>query len=132
MRNPSFQFRCSSRQHRGFTLVEICFVLGLTAIIMGIGVPRYMRSVDRYRANAAARRIAADLSYAQAQARTTGASQTFQISSSGKSYQMTNMTDLRGKTGTYVVDLSAEPYRIGTLDVDWSGSKTITFDAYGQ
>ena len=58
---------CSARG--GFSLFELLIAMSVIAIIAAVAVPRYASSVGRYRAESAARRVAADLTLAQAKAR---------------------------------------------------------------
>jgi prepilin-type N-terminal cleavage/methylation domain-containing protein len=53
----------SSSQPRGFTLIEIMFVIGLWAVIAGIAIPQVLVAVDRQKAWAAARYLAARRSH---------------------------------------------------------------------
>src|SRR5690606_27031377 len=55
---------------RGFSLLELVMVLTIIAILAAIATPRYANAMARYRADLAARRIAADLLLAQRLART--------------------------------------------------------------
>jgi prepilin-type N-terminal cleavage/methylation domain-containing protein len=58
---------------RGFTLVEIMFVIGLWAVIAGIAVPQVFVAVDRQKAWAAARYLAARMAMARSYAVTRSA-----------------------------------------------------------
>src|SRR5947209_10986433 len=59
------------RRCRAYSLVELVLVLVTLAIMWGIAAPRYANSMSRYRAEAAARRIASDFALARAQAKQT-------------------------------------------------------------
>ena len=63
--------KCNFRATRGFTLVEILAVVVILGIASAIIIPQ-MGTRDDMRAAAAARRLIADLIYAQNQAITTG------------------------------------------------------------
>jgi prepilin-type N-terminal cleavage/methylation domain-containing protein len=52
----------------GFTLIEVIFVAGLVAVLSGMAVPQLMVTVDRQRAWAATRYVAARMTLARAQA----------------------------------------------------------------
>ena len=52
----------------GFSLVEVLFALGLFLVLSGMAVPQLLASVDRSRARAAARFLAARMALARSQA----------------------------------------------------------------
>jgi prepilin-type N-terminal cleavage/methylation domain-containing protein len=122
---------------KGFTLVELLIVLALTAILAGLAVPRYANSVARYRAEMAARRIAADLALAGSQARQIGKPVivTFNIASS--TYTLSGVEGLRHLSNNYCVDLSVEPYRASVSSASFSSGTLssagaqVTFSIYG-
>jgi prepilin-type N-terminal cleavage/methylation domain-containing protein len=53
---------------RGFTLVEVLFALGLFLVLSGLAVPQLLVGIDRSRARAAARFLAARMALARSQA----------------------------------------------------------------
>ena len=115
---------------RAFSLVELVLVIAITALVSAIAAPRYANSVARYRADSAARRVAADLALAQNQASTTGRAQSVVFVS--RSYQMPGMPHLDGKSyGDYTVDLGAEPYGVTRVAAEFGGDATVKFDIYG-
>ena len=63
----------SSSRPRGFTLIEIMFVIGLWAVIAGIAVPQVLVALDRQKAWAAARYLAARMAMARSYAVTRSA-----------------------------------------------------------
>src|SRR5687767_1140695 len=84
------------------TLVEMVLVVAITALISAIALPRYANSIARYRAESAARRVAADLALAQNSASTTGRPQSIVFVARG--YQMPGLAHLDGKVyGDYTV-----------------------------
>jgi prepilin-type N-terminal cleavage/methylation domain-containing protein len=58
---------------RGFTLVEIMFVIGLWAVIAGIAIPQVLVAVDRQKTWAAARYLSARMAMARSYAATRSA-----------------------------------------------------------
>jgi Tfp pilus assembly protein FimT len=106
--------------------MELSLVLVIIAILGAIAAPRYSRSLSRYRAEMAARRVAADLNLASARARNQSTSQ--QITISGNTYQITGMADMEKPSTTYSINLATEPYRV-TLSTTLT---TINFDMFGK
>ena len=115
---------------RGLSLVELVLVLAIMAMVSAIAVPRYANSVARYRADSAARRVAADLALAQNHASTAGRPQSVVFVS--RSYQMPGMSHLDGKSyGDYTVDLGRDPYEVSRVAAEFGGDATVKFDLYG-
>jgi prepilin-type N-terminal cleavage/methylation domain-containing protein len=63
----------SSSRPRGFTVIEIMFVIGLWAVIAGIATPQVLVALDRQKAWAAARYLAARMAMARSYAVTRSA-----------------------------------------------------------
>jgi len=123
------------RHRHAFSLVELCLVMATIGVVAAMAVPRYVSSIERYRAESAARRLAADLTLAQSRARVLSSAQTLVFT--GNTYQITGMTDPEHPSSTYTVDLSADPYFAAVTSVlcgPTSGAYTqsqITFNGYG-
>ncbi len=105
----------------GFTLIELVIVMAILAVVGSIAVPRFANSLDHHRAEAAARRIAADLSYAQRQARITSSSQTMTFDLAAHQYSGSST----------LVPLAEEPYEAAIVSVDFGGDAAIIFDGFG-
>ena len=137
MRPMNWERFVMSRRRRGqgaaraFSLVELVLVIAITAMVTAIAAPRYANSVARYRADSAARRVAADLALAQNNASTAGRVQPMVFIS--RSYQMPGMAHLDGKSyGDYTVDLGADPYKVTRVAAEFGGDATVKFDLYGN
>ena len=116
----------------GFTFVEMLMVMAIIGIITAMAMPRWTRSVARYEADAAARRLAADLAWAQSLARNTSSSQTVHFNFSDNTYQLVGVADPDHPTQVYSVDLKQPPYRCAiaaSTATDPNGN--IVFDGYG-
>lgn len=114
-----------------YTLIEMLMVAATIAVVAAIAAPRYMNSLARYRAEAAAARIVADLDLARNRAVTTNAAQT--VDFQGFRYRIPGMTGVSGAatSAEYRVDLSVEPYRLTRVTADFGGDGLVSFDAFG-
>ena len=121
-----------NRAATAYSLVELVLVLAIMAIITALAVPRYNNSVWRYRADAAAKRIASDLELAQSRAYSRNASQSAVFSIATNSYQLAGIADLNHPNQPYTVNLADPPYFAVLKSVSFAGSNTISFDGYGQ
>jgi prepilin-type N-terminal cleavage/methylation domain-containing protein len=128
---PSPQMAVYSRR-RGFTLAEVVCVLVIMTILAAIALPRYAKTLSRYRAELAARRVVADLSLAQRQARFSSTAQTVVFDSAAEACQLIGLPDPDHPGLDYVVNLGAEPYRADIGSVDLGGDAQIVFDGFGQ
>ena len=118
------------RPRAGFTLLELVVVLAVSAVIAAITVPRYASAMARYRANFAAKRVAADLELAAATARNASGSRTVTFKTN-RTYTIDSTTDLDRGSSTYRVRLDLEPYNASTLKADFGSKSFVVFDGYG-
>ncbi len=117
--------------YRAFSLVELTMAMAIMGILAAIAMPRYARAISRYRAGAAAHRIAHDIAQVQSVARMTSTSQTIAFQSDR--YQMNNVRDMDSAATNSTVMLRAEPYLASLSAVTLTGgASAITFDGYGQ
>lgn len=115
----------------GFSLFELLIVLSVMAIVAALAVPRYANSVGRYRAEAAARRVAADLTLARAKARAASADQSVTFNTTTGMYTVSGMRSLDHAAAPYTVNLAAAPYNVTIGYADFGGAPQATFDMYG-
>ena len=120
-----------SARGRGFTIIELIIVLAIAAVLATLAAPRYINSINRYRADVAARRIAADLALAQSRARATSSSRVVAFDLSHNNYRLNGEADPDSLLKTYTVELSAEPYRVAISTVSFGGNATLSFNGYG-
>jgi len=107
-------------------------VLAILGIITGIVAPRYGQFLARQRVEAAARRIVADLSYAQRRARHMSKSVTVRFTAAAHRYTLLNTPDPDHPSATYSVSLVAEPYDAALTSVDFGGDADLVFDGFGR
>ncbi len=106
-------------------------VVLVISIVTAIATPRFVNTVVRYRADAAARRVIADIRLAQKTAKTTSSSRTIIFDTTNHAYSISDVRALDGQSMTYVVTLQEPPYLARIASVDMGGDAEITFDGYG-
>ena len=114
-----------------FSLLELLVVIAILAIFAHMAVPRYSRATTRYRADAAARRVAADLELARKYASHASASQTVTFDVAADSYRLPGFPDPSRPTEEYEVRLAEEPYRATIVSVNFGGGSEVVFGGYG-
>jgi prepilin-type N-terminal cleavage/methylation domain-containing protein len=116
----------------GFSLLELVITIAILVIISSVGYRVYGTSLTRYRADAAARRVANDLNLAQSRAYSRSAAQSVVFDVPASSYQITGMNDINQPTQPYVVQLSGQPYYATINSASFAGSPIAAFDVYGM
>src|SRR5262249_24728785 len=97
-----------------------------------VALPSWASILSKYRADSAARRLAADIARTQAVAYSTSATQTLTLNVTQSSYQITGLSGLDRRSSTYAVDLTAEPYRCKIASASFGGTAQLSFNGYGQ
>jgi prepilin-type N-terminal cleavage/methylation domain-containing protein len=116
-----------------FTLMELVIVLLVVGILAATAAPRYFDSLQRFRAEAAAKRIAYDLQLARRHAITNSASQCVQFNSpSANKYRLLNLTDPHRSTSAYIINLADEPFGCSITSASFGGDATVIFSGFGR
>jgi prepilin-type N-terminal cleavage/methylation domain-containing protein len=127
--------RCSRHAGRGFSLIEMTFVVATIAVLAAIGIPKYAQAINRYRVDLAAKRVVADLALARSSARASGLGQVVDFATPTNGYTLTGLTASDGRAGQYVVRLSDEPYKatIGTVAFGTAtpAAQSVRFTRFG-
>jgi prepilin-type N-terminal cleavage/methylation domain-containing protein len=116
---------------RGFSLIELVMVVCILAIMSAVAVPRFARSRVRYRVDAAALRVAADLNLARQRAGQISASQTVSFDVAAGTYSLSGLADMDHPTTTYTVRLGDPPYEVQMTSADFGGDAQLILDGWG-
>jgi prepilin-type N-terminal cleavage/methylation domain-containing protein len=127
---PRQKFRSSP----AFTLVETTIVLLILSILAAVAMPGYSLALARYRVAVTEQRILADLSLAQAVAKTSSAGQSVLFNVSSNNYQLTNYAGPLGGTAqsTYTVSLATDPYDATLVSASFNSTAQLSYDRFGQ
>ena len=122
----------------GFTLVELSIVITIVAILSWLAYPS-LGSIDEIRLDAAARRVAADLRYAQNRAigsrtihgvRFDAGAGRYVVYAGNSGAAIVNPAD-RGKNLVVTFDALAETRGVGIESASFGATPGVTFDFYG-
>jgi len=126
--SPLSPFR---RARAGYTLVELAVVILLLGIAAAVAGPKITTTLHRHRAEAAARRIAADLELLRETARNTSTAQSVLFNLSTSSYQMPGISDPDRPSKRYEVSLAGIGIDARIAAVDAGGDEALVIDGYG-
>jgi prepilin-type N-terminal cleavage/methylation domain-containing protein len=114
-----------------FTLVEMVMCMVIMVMFTAIAAPRYATSIAHYRVDVAARRLAGDLNWARALARSSSTSQSVVFNSASSTYTLSNVNNPDNPSQIYSVNLLGDPYKATLTSVSFNGATTLTFDGFG-
>ena len=127
--------RTSKRQscrRAGFNLADVTITVLIVGILAAVAVPKFVETLKRSQADAAATRIKADLAMARQRALVTSASLTVQFSPSTNDYVIPGLPDLNHSSENYAADVSAYPYNAELVSAVLGIDSDVQFDRYGQ
>lgn len=131
--HPSLRSRGLTR--RGFTLIDLTLTMFIIGLFAAIAMPRYGELVTRFRLQAAADRVAADLQFARHQAKLQGSSQSVVFDTAANRYELTGLKDLDHPENPYAVGFSQDGSTTTLTSVSFGASGAdalIVFDIYGR
>jgi len=112
-------------------MIELATVMTIMGVVAAMAVPRYGDFIAQQRLEAAARRISADLTLAQREARTAGVQQQITFSSVTHKYTVGTVKNIDHPGDLYVVSLGDEPYGGQIVSANFGGNADVIFDGYG-
>lgn len=124
--------RTLSRPRLGFTIVEAVLAVLIMGILAAVAVPKFARTLESYRVDAAAKRIQYDLKLARQAAISSSSSTTVQFTPAAGKYDILGVTDSNHPHSTYSVDLTVSPYQVVLTSADLGGDTLVIFDLYGR
>ena len=123
--------RPTTARRRGVTLIDMAITVLVVGILAAAAVPRFAGALHIYRADAAAKRVAADFNFARDQAIATSVPQTVVFDSAGTQYTLSGVADPDRPSQAYGVALNAEPYVVSAA-VSLGSTRSVTYDIYGR
>jgi prepilin-type N-terminal cleavage/methylation domain-containing protein len=118
-------------RRRAFSVLEVIIVLAIVGILASVAIPRFADAATRYRVDAAARRVVADLTLVRERAKQASSSEKVGFDVATNSYQISGMSDPDHPAQAYRVRLSEEPYYATIASADFAGQTAAVFDGFG-
>ena len=115
----------------GFSLIELTIVLLIMGILASATAPRYLEALARYRVDATAKLLAADLQLARSEAKRTSTAQSLEVYVVDNRYVLAGIADMTRAGQAYEVRRNGSDYGSQIASADFGGTSTITFDIYG-
>jgi len=113
----------------GFSLIELVIVLALAGVIAGLAAPRFASAQAKYRAESAARQIAADVTLAANRAKAIGGPVTLTFAPGRAAYKADYTLD--DAPESWRTDLSAEPYMAVVTGATFGAGSNLRFNGRG-
>ena len=107
-------------------------VMVILAMLGMIAIPRYAAFTATEQLEGAARRLTADLSLAQRQARRSSASQTVSFNVAQSRYQLIGMKHPDHPNLPFDICVGDEPYRARIVSASFGGDATLVYDGFGK
>lgn len=122
----------SCARRPGFSLFELVLVTVIISLLALMALPRYADAMARYRADAAAQRLAADLNLARQHAEDRSATVKVLFDLSADTLTATGMASLDVQGQDYITRFADEPYYADLISVDFDSATMVQFDGFGE
>lgn len=127
--------RANARPRRAINLIDLTLTLFIIGLFAAIAFPRYGHLVTKFRADALADQVAADLNFARQQAKLKGTTQAVQFDAAADQYELTGLSDIDHPELPYLIDLTESGPATDLMSVSFGSTGTdtsVTFDMYGR
>jgi type II secretory pathway pseudopilin PulG len=120
----------------GYSYIELMVVLLICSILGAAAVPQYTNALFQFRVDAASKRIAADIAFAQRQALLRSSNQSIVFtpangSGTPNSYSMPTVQYVDFAAAGAVVRIDQAPYQATIASASFGAGATLSFDRYG-
>lgn len=122
----------ASPVRQGFSLIELTLVTVIVGIVAAMAVPRYADALARYRADAAAQRVVANLERAQTLAQSSSRDVTVWFRVHLDILEITDRAGTYDGELEYQTQLGKDPYHADLVSADFGGNHFLVFGGYGQ
>jgi len=128
------------RRPAGYTLVELAITVLIMSILAAVAAPRYQEATARFRVEAAAKRIAADLNLARENANSKGgvaSGEWVSFYASSDYYKLHNDPDIDHPADEYRIYLEQTAYPVDLVSAQFTNTSgytsttTVKYDMYG-
>lgn len=124
--------RTRKARSAGFTLVDVVISTLIVGILAAAAAPKFADALHRSRADAAAKRVRADLSYGRQVAISNSTPLTVNFFPVSNDYTFPTLADLNHPGQAYAVSLATAPYHAQIDSASLGGDGTLQFDRYGR
>jgi len=115
---------------RAFSLIETVLVISILSVVVAIGLPRYAKSLSRYRVESAAQRLVNDLVTLRQRAVDQSTTATITLESTTHTLQATGVGGLDHSATQYTTDFTASPFEASL--VLGTNPTVLTFNGHGR
>lgn len=116
----------------GFTFLDLVITVLIIGILSAVAAPKFADTLHRTRAEAAARRIKADLGFVRQTAISESATLSVSFTPASNDYSIPGLPDLNRPGQTYAVALNSPPYDATLVSATLGADSDVQFDRYGK